>query len=240
MLTIGLIPARKGSKGIEKKNIRNLGNYPLIAYTILCAKKSKRLDQAYITTNDEQVMEIAGRMRCPVIHRPDDLAQDESPMMPVVEHAIRWIENNKGKKVQIVSLLQPTSPFRFSEDVDRAIDQLISTGADSVVGVVQVSDHHPMRMYKIKSGFLSPLFQEPAEGYPRQKLPPVYLRNGMIYTCWRDLVIDRNTLLGEKISPFIMPPERSINIDEEMDFLVAEVTLEKHFPHLKEELHDIW
>jgi len=240
MLTVGLIPARKGSKGVEKKNIRNLGNYPLIAYTILCAKKSKRLDQTYITTNDEQVKEIAGRMRCPVIDRPDDLALDESPMVPVVKHAIRWIENNKGKKVQIISLLQPTTPFRFPEDVDRAIDQLISTGADSVVGVIQVFNHHPMRMYKIESGFLSPLFQEPAEGYPRQKLPPVYLRNGVIYTCWRDMVMDRNTLLGGKISPFIMPRERSINIDEEMDFLIAEVTLEKYFPHLKEEFHDIW
>ncbi len=234
MFTVGIIPARKGSKGVERKNVRNLGNFPLIHYTICCAKKSKKLNSIYVTTNDEKVKNLSKKMECLVIDRPENLAQDNTPMLPVIKHAIAQIEKNIEKAIDIVSLLQPTVPFRSPEDVDIAIAKLISTSADSVIGVVQVFDHHPMRMYRIIDGFLSPYSREPEEGYLRQKLPPVYLRNGAIYTFWRDLILKENSMFGNNILPYIMPPERSINIDAETDFIFAEAILKKYFPYLRE------
>jgi len=237
MFNIGLIPARGGSKGVLRKNVRKLGGFPLVCYTILAACKSKLLSDIYITTDDDETASVARGMGCKVVHRPKELAQDETPMLPVVKHAIQQIEKESQQSIDAVSLLQPTTPFRSGDDIDRALQKLLDTKADSIIGMVRVFDHHPMRMKRLEDDLLLPYGEEePQEGYPRQKLPPVYLRNGAIYTFLKILPTEKGTLFGKVSRPYIMPAERSVNIDEELDMLFAEAVLEKHFNSLKDEL----
>lgn len=217
---LGLIPARGASKGILRKNLRLLGRRPLIAYTIEAAKGSKRLTDVVVSTEDEEIARVAAEAGAEVLARPAALAGDDTPMIDVVQHALAALEPRRGR-FQYVALLQPTSPLRTSEDIDEALRLLMETGADSVVSVYQVADHHPARMYRLREERLIPYEPEPPARL-RQALPPVYHRNGAIYACRRQLIEASGTLIGEDLRPHIMPRSRSVNIDEEHDLLVAE------------------
>lgn len=220
--TIAVIPARGGSKGIPRKNIRPLGGKPLLAYTVQAALGSRRIDHLVVSTEDGEIAMLAEELGVQVVRRPLDLAADDVPTFPVVEHALHVAETREGH-FDIVVTLHPTTPFRTSADIDAAIDLLETSGADAVVGVVRVVGHHPARMKRIVDGRLVDIMPE-VEGTRRQDLPPVYLRNGAIYVSTRGL-IDRGHLRGDDQCPYEMPAERSINIDEPLDFLLAETIL---------------
>lgn len=218
--TLGLIPARGGSKGVPRKNIRPVAGRPLITYTLAAAQGSRRLTDYLVSTDDEEIAGVARQCGAVVLERPPELAADETPMLPVVQHALA-----QGDYDAVV-ILQPTAPLRTADDIDAALQILFETGADSVVSVYQVDDHHPARMYRLQGNRLMPYDTEPA-GRLRQALPPVYHRNGAIYACWTRLVRAQQTLLGPDLRPYLMPRGRSINIDDELDLAFADFLLSR-------------
>jgi len=222
---LGIIPARGGSKSVPRKNIRLVGGRPLIAYAIDAAQKSQLLTHYVVSTDNEEIAAVAQHAGASVLMRPHELAEDDTPMVPVVKHALMSLSPAEGH-YDFVVVLQPTAPLRTAEDIDAALQILFDTGADSVTSVYQVADHHPARMYRLINGRLIPYEVEPVERL-RQTLPPVYHRNGAIYACKVSLVLEKNTLIGPDVRPHIMPRERSLNIDDELDLAFADCLLSR-------------
>ena len=222
---LGIIPARSGSKGIPRKNIRLVAGRPLIAYTIDAAQGSQVLAHFVTSTDDAEIAVVAESYGSPVLMRPLALAADGTPMVPVVKHTLAMLEPT-GDRYDYVVVLQPTTPLRTSGDIDAALSLLVETGADSVISVYQVADHHPARMYRLVDGRLQPYELEPPDRL-RQGLPPVFHRNGAIYACRRDLIAEQSTLIGADTRPYVMPRERSINIDDELDLAFADFLLQR-------------
>lgn len=221
---LGLIPARGGSKTVVRKNIRLLGGKPLLVYSIEAARSSRWLSKLVVSTEDAEIARVAEAAGCEVIGRPADLARDETPMLPVIQHTVAQVER-MGLCVDAVALLQPTVPFRVAEDIDGAIEKLIQTHADSVVSMCRVYDFHPVRMKRIVDDQILPYCEPEVEGTRRQDLPPAYHRNGAVYVMRRDVVMRQGSIFGKVSRPYVMPPERSLNIDEELDLTVAEALL---------------
>lgn len=224
---LGVIPARGGSKSVPRKNIALLHGKPLIAYTIQAALDCHSLTQSVVSSEDHEILEIARQYGASVpFVRPAHLATDESPTLPVVQHAVTEMETRESQVYDYIVLLQPTTPLRNSNDIDAAVEKLIATGADSVVSVCDVGAYHPARMRLIVDDRLVELpIREPKEMLRRQDLPPVYIRNGAIYAVKRDTVMLENSMIGRVSRPYIMPEERSVNIDSRLDFLLAEILL---------------
>lgn len=223
-LVLGIIPARGGSKGVPRKNIREVAGSPLIAHTIAAVHASQLLTRCIVSTDDQETADISVSLGCEVMKRPVELAQDDTPTFDVVKQVFDVLEA-QGQSFDFGLVLQPTSPLRTGLDIDSALDALFHSDADSVVGVYQVSDHHPARMYRMEDGLLIS-FDPSLETLRRQELPPVYHRNGAIYAFHRRL-LDDGTLLGKKILPYIMPEERSLNIDTEYDLVLADYILSR-------------
>ena len=221
---IAIIPARGGSKGVPRKNIRPVAGRPLIAYTIEAARASQRLSYFVVTTDDAEIADVSRQWHCPVLMRPPELAADDTPMVPVVEHVLATLRPTHGE-FDFVVLLQPTTPLRTADDIDKAVELLEESVADSVISVCQVEDHHPARMYRLVEGRLVPYDVEPP-GSLRQALPPVYHRNGAIYACRYALIAEQHTLIGPDCRPYVMPRSRSLNIDDEFDLRIADCLLE--------------
>jgi len=232
---LGVIPARGGSKGVPRKNIRLLGKKPLIEYTLCAAKECSLLSRHVVSTEDQEIARIVKEFGTEVIERPEELASDETPTLPVIQHAIRVIEREISSTIDYVVILQVTSPFRNSGDIGRAIEKLISTKADSVVSVYQVEKLHPWKIKRIVDDRLVAYIENEIEGTRRQDLPLVYIRNGGIYAVQRDIIMKRNSIFGTDCRPYIMPPERSVDINNEMDFIFAEALLQEMRGKINEE-----
>ncbi len=232
MKALGVIPARGGSKSIPRKNIAMLGGRPLLAYTIEAAQGSRLLTDYLVSSEDEEILQVARQYGAPTpFVRPAELASDEAPSLPVVQHAVREMERLKGVVYDIVVLLQPTTPFRLPQDIDAAVEKLIATQADSVISVCDVGAYHPARMRWIIDDQLVELpIREERELQRRQDLPPVYIRNGAIYAVRREVVMLQNSMVGKISRPYIMPEERSVNIDSKLDFLLAEILIQQKSP----------
>ncbi|HEY3344596.1 MAG TPA: acylneuraminate cytidylyltransferase family protein [Anaerolineaceae bacterium] len=225
---LALIPARGGSKGVPRKNIRPLAGRPLIAYTIDAALAVReRLHRVVVSTDDPEIatLAVAHGAEAPFL-RPADLAADRSPTLPVLQHALRFVEEQDGVQMDWVLLLQPTALFRAAADIHAALDLALAGSCDSVISVVQVFATHPILMKRIEAGRLLPFCIEEPEGTRRQDYrPEAYMRNGAIYLTRRDCLVEKNSIWGEVIRPYIMPEERSVNIDGELDFKLAEFLL---------------
>lgn len=223
---LGVIPARGKSKTIPKKNISPILGKPLIAYTISEALKSKLLTRVIVSSDDNETIEIARKYGAEVpFKRPKKLATDKARSLPVIQHAVRFIEKLEGAPYDYVVMLQPTTPFRLAKDIDNALKKLIKTGADSVISICDVGAMHPIRMKKIVNDRIVDFCVKEVEGTPRQELPPAYIRNGAIYAVRRDVLMNQNTLRGKDSHPYIMPPDRSVNIDSGLDLKLAEVLM---------------
>ena len=223
---LGIIPARGGSKGVLRKNIRLVAGQPLIAYSIQAAQMSQTLTHFIISTEDAEIANVAREYNAEVMPRPIELAGDKSPMLPVVRNVFSTLEARLGMRFEYGVLLQPTAPMRTTADIDQAMKILCETGADSVVSVYRVYDHHPARMYRMELERLVPLENEPI-GRLRQDLPAVYHRNGAIYAFRRELIDEVESLIGADTRPYIMPEERSVNIDNETDLMLADLLLHR-------------
>ena len=220
---LAVIPARGGSKGIPNKNIIDIGGNPLIKYTIDAALDSTMLTDCIVSTDSDEIAGIAEACGALVpFKRPENLSNDKALSLPVVQHAVKFMEAQQGYKYDLVIMLQPTTPLRQAKDIENAINILLGTNSDSVISVVEVEGHHPLRMKRVVDGRLINYIDQGHEDMrPRQVLPPVYIRNGAIYVTRRDVLINESSFTGSDSRAYIMPSKRSVNIDTFHDLIVA-------------------
>lgn len=224
---LALIPARGGSKGVPRKNVRPVAGKPLLAYTVETALGARELfHRIIVSTDDEEIAAVARECGAEVpFTRPADLAGDRIPMIPVIQHAVRFVEEQDGVRLDWVLLLQPTAPFRTTGDLTQAVALAQQGGCDSVISVVQVFAHHPILMKRIENDRLLPYCIEEKEGTRRQDYqPPAYMRNGAIYLSRRDVLMS-GSVWGQVIRPYVMPEDRSVNVDSELDLKLVELML---------------
>lgn len=217
---LAIIPARGGSKGVPRKNVRQAGGKPLIAWTIEAARKSGFIDRIVISTDDNEIAEIAGKYGGEVpFLRPSELAQDSTPGIVPVLHMIE----NIGSPYDLVVLLQPTSPLRTTDDIDGAIDFMVRHNAAACATVVE-ADKSPYWMYSLNSnGHLVPLLE--GDFSCRQDTPAVYALNGAVYVAETAWLIEREGFIDKETLAYVMPKDRSIDIDTEMDLTISNLIL---------------
>ncbi len=223
---LAVITARGGSKGIPGKNVKLLGDKPLIAYSIDVAKKSKLITHTIISTDDQTIADVAKTYGGDVpFIRPKEIAEDKTKHVPVMQHAIEFMEKKNGIKYDYVVILQPTSPFRLVEDVDETLKKLISAEADSAVTLVDCGNDHPVKAKKLVKGKVLPYSLPEPEGVRRQDLEPAYRRSGAVYAMRRDLIME-GSLYGKEIVGHVVPADRSVDIDTPFEWFRAEWMLQ--------------
>jgi len=227
---LGLTLARGGSKSVPKKNIKHIAGLPLISYTISEALKSKFLTRYIVSTDDKEIQQVA--IQCgaeaPFL-RPSKLSTDKSSSVSAMQHAVEWVERQEGIKYDFVVELMCTNPMKTVEDIDQAIEKLILTEADSVIAVHKLEDHHPARIKKIINDKITDFcILEVPESRRQDLKPEAYIRSGSIYALKRDyLMISGKRYGSDNSRPYILPNERAVNIDTEIDFMIAELMLKK-------------
>lgn len=229
MVVLAIVPARGGSKGVRGKNLRPLLGKPLIVHTLEAALASRSIDHLVVSTDDPEIASVATECGVDVpFLRSAELASDDATQLDVVLHALRGVEQARQTRYDVVLLLQPTAPLRVTADIDGALDQLAASGADSVISLCQVESGHPYYMYTLDGDHPEPLLGVPMRPTRRQAFPRVYLRNGAIYAVRRDVLVEQLSFYGQDLRAFVMPFERSVNIDSELDFALAEFLLQRH------------
>ena len=225
-MVLGIVPARGGSKGVPRKNVRLLKGHTLLEYTARAARSSGVLDRVILSTESPEIAE-AGRaagLEVPFM-RPPALAQDDTPMLPVVLHAVETLEAD-GWFADVIVLLQPTSPRRRPEHIRNAVDMLRSTGAHSVVSVVALPlDSSPDYVMRIENGMLRPFLPEGARTTRRQDARPAYRRDGTVYAMWHSTLDRFGNIYGDDCRPLIVDPSESLSIDSPADWEEAERVL---------------
>ena len=222
MKVIAIIPARGGSKGIPGKNIKVLAGKPLIAHIIETALKVRELDRVIVSTEDKEIAEIAKKYGAEVpFIRPEELAGDEMPTLPVLQHAIKYLEERENYKPDIVLLLYSTSPLLKHERVSEAIRMLKDRDFDSVLSVVEDRGHYFIERVDSYERLYPKVLKN------RQYVKPLLKENGAIYMCKRSLLMEENIMVGGKIGFLKMQKEESIDIDELIDFEIAELLMER-------------
>lgn len=229
MRTLGIITARGGSKGIPKKNLALLDGKPLLCYTIKAAQASKKLTRIILSSDDNDIVKFGRQMGVLVpFIRPPQLSDDDAASVDVASHAFQFLEAEEDLPYDLIFLLQPTAPLRTGEDIDASIELLEHSDADSVVGVVKLEEPHPAKLMTLKDGILVPFFiNRWNEKLRRQQLEPVYRVNGAVYCVRREVLLRDKSLWGTKTLAYIMPPERSVNIDTNLDLMLAELILKE-------------
>lgn len=228
MKILGIIPARSGSKGVKHKNIKKLVDRPLIDYTISESLNSNLYD-VIVSTNCEKIKQICIELGAKVpFLRPQELAQDNSTSISVIQHALKTYTEITNINYDAVMLLQPTCPFRTSKDINNSIELFVKAKTDSIISVCNVNGLHPARMkYLNKDNILiDPPFAEAYENQARQELKPMFIRNGAIYLTKSSTIL-KGSFKGEVSMAYLMDEENSINIDTEFDFKLAEILIKK-------------
>lgn len=220
---LAIVPARGGSKGVKKKNIKLLNGIPLIGHTLLESKKSKYIDRLIVSTDDMEIAEISekygGEIPC---LRPYDLALDTSLTVDVVMHMLQFLHEKENYKSDYICLLQCTSPFRTYEDIDKSFEKLISSEFDGIISVCE-AEVNPY-WTNVFEGSKLKYFLQDGKGYTRrQDLPKIYRCNGAIYIIKTDVFIKNKSFETDNITGYIMTSENSIDIDTELDFKIAEI-----------------
>ncbi len=226
MNVLGLIPARGGSKGIPRKNIAQLGGRPLIAWTIDAALRAKGLGRVVVSTDDDEIAEVAAKAGAEVpFRRPKELAADSSEALPVIRHALEQTDA-LGWRADAVVYLQPTSPLRGAEPIMRAIELLRSGECDTAVSVVRVPHNMtPESLMRETSGLLEFMASPEARRFRRQDKALLYARNGPAVLASTRAVIERGELYGARIKAIEMGAIESHDIDEPLDIEIAECLL---------------
>lgn len=237
MKVLGIVTARGGSKGLPGKNLRLLAGKPLIAHTIDTAVESRSFDRVVLTTDDDEIADVARSCGCEVpFMRPRELARDETPHLPVLQHAVKCLRDLERYEPDAVMILQPTSPLRRVSDIHESIALLERSGADSVVSVSEVPAHYnPMRTLRVDGDGVATLF---LTGDPvrrrinrRQDMPTAWTMNGAIYL-FRTSVLDgpEPNLYGERTAAYVMPHEFGLSIDSLDDWNDVEKVLRLREP----------
>lgn len=226
---LAVIPARGGSKGIPRKNIRKLSGKPLLSYTAEAALNSYLFDRVILSTEDEEIRTIGLQLglEAPFI-RLKELSQDDTPALPVIQHTVRILEEQENYKADVIVVLQPTSPLRTTQHINEAIDKFINSHADSLVSVTKVP--HNMNPYSVMQlqddGTIKPFLPYEEQKNLRQEKPVYYARNGAaIYVCTYECLMLKNSLFGDTIVPYFMNKKESIDLDDEWDWKIAELII---------------
>ena len=215
---VALIPARGGSKGIPRKNLAVVAGRPLLAWTLDAARGSGRVTRTVVSTDDAEIAAAARELGAEVLARPPELAADEIPMAGVIAHALEELAG-----ADVLVLLQPTSPLRRARHVDEAVDLLVSSGADSVVSVVEVPHRYrPGSLMALDGERLVRLADDRVA--TRQEKPAVYARNGPAILVLRPDRVGPD-LYGGDCRAYVMEPRDSIDVDEPFDLELAELLL---------------
>jgi CMP-N,N'-diacetyllegionaminic acid synthase len=227
LTTLGIIPARGGSKGVPRKNIRLLNGKPLLWYTAQAALGAALLTRTILTTEDAEIAAIGRECGLDVpFMRPPELALDTTAMLPVVQHAVQTLEA-AGEHYDAICLLQPTNPLRRADDIDACVRLLTEREADSVFTMLAVPhEHNPHWVYFADTaGWLRLSTGEAAPIPRRQALPPAFHREGSVYVTRREVLIAQNSLYGTRVVGHLLDPSRSVNIDTLDDWARAEAVL---------------
>ncbi len=226
MNVLGLVPARGGSKGVPGKNTRLLAGRPLLAYTARAAIDSGVLDRVILSTDAEPIAECGRQVGLDVpFMRPAALAEDDTPMLPVIEHALGELQR-EGWQCDVVVLLQPTSPLRTPLHIRSAVELLRTSGADSVVTVVAVPQHlSPDYVMRIEDGRLWPFLPDGLRVTRRQDARVAYARDGTVYAFRTEAMWRCGNIYGEDCRPLLISAEESLSIDTAADWAAAEQAL---------------
>lgn len=216
---LGLIPARGGSKGVPGKNVRDFAGKPLIAWTIEAAQKSQYLDRVILSSDDSQIIDIAKEYGCDVpFVRPEALAQDESSALDVILHALETL----SESYDMLVLLQPTSPLRSAEDIDSCLEACEKAKAPACVSLKRLEKGLGWMFRLNESGALQKLISEADECLRRQDSPDFFELNGAVYAAEIDWFLKNRSFTSDETMGYVMPADRSLDIDTELDFKIAE------------------
>ena len=220
-----IIPARAGSKGLPGKNIKMLHGLPLIAYTIHHAYDSKYIDRCIVSTEDKTIADVALQYGAEIpFMRPNELATDNSSTIDVLLHAIQWMEDH-GNRFQIIILLHVTTPLRNAEDIDQCIELLINNNADSIFSVTSAHRNPYFNMVEVEQNKVK--LVKPGNFKTRQSAPKVFDMNASIYVWWTDRLKLGKSVFLDKSMIYEMPKDRSIDIDDNIDFFIADMLLSR-------------
>lgn len=228
---LALIPARGGSKGVPKKNIRILGGIPLIAHSIVVAKDSPYIDRIVVSTDDPEIAAVARQYGAEVpFTRPKELAEDLTPDFPVFEHCLKWLEETEGYRPDLVVHLRPTGALRTVKQVNESIQLLAAHPEADSVRSVHEPDKTPYKMWKPEGEYMVPFLKGTgiAEHYnaPRQLLPKVWATNANIGVMWYRTLVQKKSVIGDVVLPYVVT-ELHVDFDSEFDFEIAELILRK-------------
>ena len=226
MSILAVIPARGGSKGIPRKNIRELAGRPLLAYTAEAARNSRLLSRVILSTEDPEIREIGLQLGLEVpFVRPTKLARDDTPGLHVIQHAVETLKAVGDYRPDVIIVLQPTSPLRTSKHIDEALDFFLEGDADSLVSVTEVP--HNMNPYSLmelqQDGTIAPFLSYDESKNLRQLKPKFYARNGpAISICTCECLIQKNSQYGDRTLPYFMKKEDSFDLDDMVDWDILE------------------
>ncbi|OJY29719.1 MAG: acylneuraminate cytidylyltransferase [Myxococcales bacterium 68-20] len=233
---LAVIPARGGSKGLPRKNVRPLCGLPLLVHSLRCATMTKIIDRVIVSTDDAEIADVARAHGADVpFMRPSALARDDTPMVPVLKHALEWIEDEEARRYESVLLLDPTSPARLPDDITRAAEMLAaSETADGVVACSRPSFNPFWVGVTNADGMVRRTF-EPEKTYARRQDVPKFFRvNGALYLWRRDYLLgaDASWLSSGKHLMLEIPEERAFSIDDERELRLLELQVEHGFLRL--------
>ena len=230
MRTYAFIFARGGSKGVPGKNIKDICGKPLIAYSIEIAQAINRIDKIFVSTEDDNIASISKKYGASIIPRPSNLAQDDSSEWLAWQHAIRWLED-KDDKFDIFLSLPTTSPLRKTKDVISCLDCL-NESSDAVITMAKAS-HSPWfnMVQQDRDGYVKVLMENDKTFVRRQEVPKAYDMTTVAYVARPEYIINSKSIFDGQVKAVIVPPERAIDIDTELDFLLAELLLKKDYIH---------
>lgn len=224
MNTVAVIHARGGSKRIPLKNIKPLGGNPLVTYMIEAAIKAKTVDRVIVSTDHPEIIRISEEYGAEVpFVRPEDISEDV-PSELVTQHAVKFLEKNENYTVDVAVTIQPTTPFCLPEDIDGCVNMLIGSDADSAITVGEVHERPEWMFYNDEDSYAKLFLSKELKGEigVSQTLQKLYMPNGAAYATRRDVLFEQDSIFGKKVKLWIMPRERSIDIDEPIDFEFAE------------------
>ena len=228
MSVLCTILARGGSKGLPNKNVRELLGKPLIAYTIEQALNFKMIDRVVVSTDSEEIAEIAKQFGAEVpFKRPEHMAVDEAPKLPAIKHAVRYYFEEFNYKPDYIIDMDPTSPLRINEDIERCINLLMNDpDCDSVITGYRSNKNPYFNMVEIDTDGFARLSKKPKQLVTtRQSAPPVFAMNASIYAWKTPVLLNQSNLFSGKIKIVEMPENRSIDIDTKMDFKLVEIIM---------------
>jgi len=225
---LAIIPARGGSKGLPSKNIKMICGKPLIAWTIEAGLKSKYLDEVMVTTDYQKIADVAKEFGASTpFLRPNDLASDTATSFEAIEHAIDFYRKKLNQEFDLVVLLEPTSPLRIANDIDTAIEMLMNSTAESIVGICRTEDQNPAFLtYKDENNFIRGYETTEMKVLRRQDINDVYFFEGTVYISETNALLHKKTFYHNKTIGYEVPKYKSLEIDDIYDFVMVEAIMQ--------------